>query len=347
MGKNGAALMLLMLFMAVTSATSAELIAVSSLWTFDFYKLYINPKAASSTLVRQAHYSIVAYSLILAAFCCGLCASGIDITWILTEGGVMIGGGGIPLGLILLFPKRMSTTAAIVAPLVACPLGITTWLVTTHLRSGSITVATTGIPSNALAGSATSCGVGLVCAIVLSIIFPYKYKSTDPTHIALVEKISGVASLDGQATMPEESNDEMAVAESGETKSAAVQESTETTVTSTLPEQPTLTGNDVVDFLTTNHIQPLDMKVYFKARRLAFSACAVFFVLAMAVFPFTFYGTGWVFSKAAFTGWVSVSLIWVFLSAVACIFWPLIESYAELKDMTSMLFKDAFRRKAK
>lgn len=37
--KSGAAAMLVLLFLAVTSATSAELIAVSSIMTYDVYKV--------------------------------------------------------------------------------------------------------------------------------------------------------------------------------------------------------------------------------------------------------------------------------------------------------------------
>ena len=35
-----------MLFMAVTSSGSAELIAVSSLFTYDVYRTYINPEVS-------------------------------------------------------------------------------------------------------------------------------------------------------------------------------------------------------------------------------------------------------------------------------------------------------------
>ena len=45
MGRSGAILIVTMLFMAVTSAGSAELVAVSSLFTYDIYRTYINPKA--------------------------------------------------------------------------------------------------------------------------------------------------------------------------------------------------------------------------------------------------------------------------------------------------------------
>jgi urea-proton symporter len=345
MGKNGAALMLLLLFMAVTSAASAELIAVSSLWTFDVYKLYINPSASSSKLVKQAHYGIVVYSLLLAAFCCGLSASGIDITWIITAGGVLVGGGGIPLGFVVLFPTWVSTTAAVGAPLIASPSGLIAWFVTTHIRSGTITAVTTGDLTNALAGSATACGTGAVAVIALSVFFPYKYTSTDPAHIARVEKIRGTAILGGQEVVTEVALTENIT--SGEAKPEASERPTGTDKTATSispPETTAPTGNDVVDYLTTNHIEPLDFKSYNRARRLAYGSCAVFFAVAIILFPFTFYGTGWIFTKAAFEGWVVVSLIWIFFSALACIIWPIVESYPALRDMTMMLVHDTFRR---
>ena len=64
LGKGGAAATLLLIFMAVTSAMSAELIAVSSIWTYDIYQtvgiqlLYITKHAddgySTSTLERVA-----------------------------------------------------------------------------------------------------------------------------------------------------------------------------------------------------------------------------------------------------------------------------------------------------
>jgi Na+/proline symporter len=68
LGKGGAGLMLLLLFMAVTSSTSAELIAVSSLLTFDVYKTYLRPQATNDELVRVSHYGIIIYAVTLAAY---------------------------------------------------------------------------------------------------------------------------------------------------------------------------------------------------------------------------------------------------------------------------------------
>ncbi len=49
LGQGGAAALLVVLFLAVTSATSAELIAVSSILTYDVYKVCV--VAAASRLV--------------------------------------------------------------------------------------------------------------------------------------------------------------------------------------------------------------------------------------------------------------------------------------------------------
>lgn len=182
--------MLILLFMAVTSSTSAELIAVSSLLTFDVYKTYIAPNSSSARLVQISHYGIVLYALVLAAFCSILNAVGLNLTWLLTILAIIVGGASIPVGLILLW-KRMSTVAAIAAPWIGLVCGLIAWFVTTWKRSGAITVTTSGNTVNAVAGNITSWGVGWLMAVVLSLIFPAKYSSTDPRHIERSNKIQG------------------------------------------------------------------------------------------------------------------------------------------------------------
>ena len=53
LGRGGAILMVIMLFMAVTSSGSAELVAVSSLFTYDVYRTYINPNATGAPPARS------------------------------------------------------------------------------------------------------------------------------------------------------------------------------------------------------------------------------------------------------------------------------------------------------
>ena len=68
LGSGGAAATLLLVFMAVTSASSAEFIAVSSIFTYDIYQTYFNPKASGRTLINMAHVCVVVYAILLACF---------------------------------------------------------------------------------------------------------------------------------------------------------------------------------------------------------------------------------------------------------------------------------------
>ena len=72
LGKGGAAATLLLIFMAVTSASSAEFIAVSSIFTYDIYQTYFNPKASGRRLIYMAHTCVVVYAILLAGFSTGL-----------------------------------------------------------------------------------------------------------------------------------------------------------------------------------------------------------------------------------------------------------------------------------
>jgi len=72
LGQGGAAATLLLVFMAVTSASSAEFIAVSSIFTYDIYQTYFNPQASGKRLIYMAHSCVVGYAILLAAFSTGL-----------------------------------------------------------------------------------------------------------------------------------------------------------------------------------------------------------------------------------------------------------------------------------
>ena len=82
LGKGGAAATLLLVFMAVTSASSAELIAVSSIWTYDIYQTYINPKASGKFLIRMSHAACVVYAICLASFSTGLFYAGVSMGYL-------------------------------------------------------------------------------------------------------------------------------------------------------------------------------------------------------------------------------------------------------------------------
>ena len=342
LGSGGAGLMLLLLFMAVTSSTSAELIAVSSLITFDIYKTYIHPRATSSQLVRVSHYGIIAYGLVLGAFCCGLNAGNANLTWILTILGVIVGGAAVPVGLVLLW-SRMSTVATLFAPWIGLVGGLIAWFVVTTKRSGSISIETTGDITNAMAGNVTSWTLGAIMAFILSILFPKQRKSDDPDMIARSNKIEGV-----MPTTPEEPstmNRPPLLANEKQTPIKPASDDCEKNPpnepkSDMKPDTLIPTGNEIVDFLETKHIQPMDPVAYRRAERLAIGFNCLFFLVAIILVPFSLFGTEWIFSRAGFTAWIVVSFLWVWCSMCICVVWPVVESWGTIWGIVKGVVRD-------
>lgn len=82
-GKGGAAAVLLITFMAVTSTLSAQVIAVSSIISFDMYRTYFNRLATDADVIRWSHYGVVIFAIIAAAFSTMLHYVGVDLSWTL------------------------------------------------------------------------------------------------------------------------------------------------------------------------------------------------------------------------------------------------------------------------
>lgn len=101
LGKGGAAATLLIVFMAVTSATSSELIAVSSICTYDLYRTYIKPDASGRSLVWMSHCIVCAYAIFIASFSVGLWYAGISMGYLYLMMGVIVSSAVLPLTLTL------------------------------------------------------------------------------------------------------------------------------------------------------------------------------------------------------------------------------------------------------
>ncbi|RWQ94301.1 urea active transporter 1 [Paecilomyces variotii] len=336
LGKGGAVLILILLFMAVTSSTSAELIAVSSLLTFDIYKTYYRPQTSSTKLVRISHWGIVIYAVVLAVFCTILNEVGLSLTWLLTVLGVIVGGAAVPVGMILLW---------------RCPCGHDP-SVAPHVdrRGHCISVDRTCDATNAVAGNITSWGVGTIMAVILTYAFPKKYVSTDPKHISRMNKIQGISLGRSQtcshdvedATQRQDEPtaivDDKAGPLTSEKASATVPGTDDQPVSSTAGD-----GDEEPVLDDAPHIDPMDPVLVRKAERLAIAANTIFLLVAVILVPFTLFGTRYIFNKSFFTGWVVVSFIWVWTSMVICVIYPVVESVGALRDITNGILTDIRR----
>jgi Na+/proline symporter len=153
LGSGGAVATLLIVFMAVTSAFSAQLIAVSSILTYDIYGTYINPSASGKRLIYISHSCVAGFGIVMAAFSTGLFYAGISMGYLYLLMGVIISSAVLPATLTLMWKGQNFWAATLSPPLGLC-CSIVAWLVTTaKLNDGAINVETSGANNPMLAGN--------------------------------------------------------------------------------------------------------------------------------------------------------------------------------------------------
>ncbi|GAA5946717.1 hypothetical protein JCM3765_000360 [Sporobolomyces pararoseus] len=179
LGKSGAVLLLILLFLAVTSATAAELCAVSTLITYDVYIPYIKPNATEKETLFFDHCIIVIYGVVMAILGIALYYAGISLGWLYNATGIMVSSSVLPIAFCVMW-RKANRIACITATLVGCGLGVTIWLVTAAtLNGGSVTIATTQQDYAMLAGSCTSFGLSVIISTTGSLIWPENYSFDD------------------------------------------------------------------------------------------------------------------------------------------------------------------------
>ncbi|PGH14214.1 hypothetical protein AJ79_03187 [Helicocarpus griseus UAMH5409] len=218
MGSGGAKATVLLIFMAVTSAFSAQLIAISSIVTYDIYQAYINPKASGKRLVAISHLTCFIYSIILASVAVGFYYAGISMGYLYLLMGVIISAAVIPMALSLLW-KQQNWIAASLSPILGLGVSLTAWLVTTKKQYGTFSVETTGANNPMLAGNVAALLSPIVFVPILTYAFgPQNYDYESMKQIRKVDdsELAAAADVDlelvpGQAdSSPDQTEEELA-----------------------------------------------------------------------------------------------------------------------------------------
>ena len=171
LGKSGAVATMIMIFMAVTSAMSAQLIAVSSIATYDLYKTYVNPTASGKKLIYISHLSVVIFGLTMSAWSVGLYCMNVSMGFLYSMMGIIISSAVIPSVMTLLW-NRQSKVAVCVSPPLGFVCAMVAWLGVTKVQYGSLTVETTGSDFMMLIGNIVALVSPVIFVPVLSLIKP-------------------------------------------------------------------------------------------------------------------------------------------------------------------------------
>ncbi|RVX66629.1 hypothetical protein B0A52_09380 [Exophiala mesophila] len=281
LGKGGASATLLLIFMAVTSASSAELIAVSSIWTYDIYQTYINPSASGKFLIRMSHVSCVVYAIVLASFSTGLFYAGVGMGYLYLLMGCIISSAVLPATLTLMW-KDQNWQAAAGAPVLGFICAITAWLVTAKKECGVLNVDCTGSNNPMLAGNVTALLSPLIFIPVLT--FAFGKQNYDWESMKQIRKVDDSEIL----------------------RRASVDAEMARTVTTQSAEQ-----------------EAAEQTKLRKSAIIARSLTGVMTLVLLVLWPMPLYGTGYIFSKKFFTGWVVVGILWLFFSSFCVGIFPL------------------------
>ncbi|KAF9136767.1 hypothetical protein BGX30_010872 [Mortierella sp. GBA39] len=310
LGKGGAVAVLLLVFMAVTSAASAELIAVSSIVTFDVYKAYIKPNATGKQIIAVSHAIVASFGIIMGVLAIILKEAGIDLGYLYSLMGVLISSAVLPVTFSLMW-KKQSATAAIVAPLGGLVISITAWLVCAKLYSGEITLATTGTDQAMLAGNLGALISGGAISIIISLIKPdnYTFEGTRALQQVTDDSPGGMPSTDS-------SSDDGSLDE----KKKGGEKAEITSVDVPAPKGGwTFSAEE-------------DAKLA-KASRFARWSSGVLTVVLILLWPLPMFFSNYVFTKGFYTGWVVLSIVWAICSTIAVTIYPIWESRGAIAEV--------------
>ncbi|TDZ61839.1 putative urea active transporter 1 [Colletotrichum trifolii] len=299
LGKGGAIATLVLAFMAIMSTYSSELIAVSSICTYDIYSTYINPKATGKDLMKINYIGMGVFALVMAGLSTGFNYIGISMGYLYLMMGVCISSAVLPATLTLLWSGQ-SWAAATFSPIIGITLSMTAWLVTAKIKYGELTVESTGANTPMLAGNLTSLLSPVVFVPLLTFIPPFKPQKYD------WQSMLNIRQADDQDLTDATNGDVENVRE------ARLQH----------------VGNSQEEKIKLDRAAKI-------ARWLTVAVTLILLVL----WPMPLYGSGYIFSKTFFTGWVVVGITWLFMSVIIVVFLPVYESRSTIVRTSRMMFK--------
>ncbi|CCC14078.1 hypothetical protein SMACR_08527 [Sordaria macrospora] len=309
LGKGGAAATLLIVFMAVTSATSSQLIAVSSIVVYDLYRTYIKPEASGKRLIYMSHVVVAAYALFIATFSVGLWYAGISMGYLYVMMGVIISSAVLPAALVLTW-SGLNKWAAALSPVLGLCVALVAWLITAKKECGEMSVACTGSNMPMLAGN--------VAALLSPVVF-----------IPVLTLIFGKANYDWKSMMEIKRGDDTDVV-AGE---AGVD----------LDLEETMGGREETE--REREMMEEEQGKLSRASKISKTMTAVLTLALLILWPMPLYGTGYIFSKPFFTGWVVVGIIWIFCSFIGVGLFPIYEGRDTLIRTCKYIYWDVTGKK--
>lgn len=333
LGKTGSAMILVMVFLSVTSSYSGELIATSTILSYDVYKKYINRNASPERVVLVAKICVVIWVLFSATFAAILKVAKIDMGWLFVFLGTSTASGVFPIALSFTW-KDLNTVGAVGGSVGGMILAIIVWLVTCKAYLGEITVANLANQWVSFAGNCTALFMGGIISITASLIKPANFDWENKTRNRSILTDQNFSESSGSSR--ESSQD---VAFYADTETAASKDGIQTKYPNEIKE--TKEGGQALVHVYTDPETPettidknsIDHKGLDRQFKKYTAYVLVMALIIVIVVPVPLISAPYVFSPKFFTVWVAAIIVWLFFTLTMVFLYPLWEYRQDLKEL--------------
>ncbi|KAB2570235.1 putative urea active transporter 1 [Lasiodiplodia theobromae] len=340
MGKGGVIAVLLMGFMAVTSAMSSETVATAALGTYDIYKAYINPNATSAQLVRVSHTIVIIFGVVVAAISVAFNHAGFSVNYLITSIGIFVDSAIVPMACTIMWRKQ-SLAAVIIAPLCSTVAAAVAWFCTAYTHYGAVTIDTTSQPLPLVAGNMMSiCGPMVLTPLITYIKpanFDWEVFKQIKSDVGTLEELQSQSRRQQQQQHgDDDDHDEITAAATPQVVVVAKNGAEKKADDNNNDNEEEEEDNE------RRHDEEVNARLLV-ARKKAAICCVVLCLCLCILWPIPMYGSNYVFSKPFFRGWIVVVFLWGFFAAIAITCYPIWEGRASI----ARFFRYAMGRSAK
>lgn len=290
MGKGGAVAVLLMIFMAVTSAMSSETVATTALVTYNIFQTYVRPQAHGRRLLAFSHAVTIGFPIFASAIAVAFNHGGFSVGFLITAIGIFVDSAIVPMACTIMW-KKQSRLAAIFVPLASSAAGVLAWFLTAYTHFGVITIDSLSQNLPLAAGNIMALTGPLLLTPLVTYLRP------DDFDWATFKDM-------------QKGDDDEAVTAKGHHVSGGSEAAV------------------VVDEQQRQQKQKDDADidaVLLKARNLALYMSAFLTLSLVILWPIPMYASSYIFSRSFFTGWAVVLFLWAFAAALVITLLPIVE----------------------
>lgn len=344
-GKAGSTMILLMIFLSVTSSFSGELIATSTLLSYDVYKKYLKKDATPHQVLTASKISVFIWAIFAGSIASVFHAVGISMGWLFNFLGCATASGVFPVALTFTWSK-LNKWGAVTGSMLGMFLAIAVWLITCKAYLGEINVVNLSDRWVSFAGNASALFLGGIFSVGFSLIWPDDFDWNNIRNKTILLEAEGPDGVVGSGGAAQEDTKDV-VAGTAEEKVYQVKDTTqvhEAERTSSIGAEDSYNAqsgesySSVIEDLDLPQVEeiPLEkLKKQFKFFTKLSLACA--FALAVLI-PIPQIAAPYVYTKHFFTFVIAVNIIWLFSTFFVCVVMPVFESRKFLGMVFSHIF---------